>query len=165
MGNLFKVISNKMSKPGFHPDLLPQVQSCSRSPKAASALPCSLFESKDATLAHPTAEIMFFFIIPIRNSPLGPLETVICMKGWRSGEGIVPAPESRIFCPLELCTRQTGRTCQPKSGPASTISPGVQGLSLFHKLLQRTPLIKGRHGPPWTRSVSSPVAHSPTPVP
>lgn len=99
MGNLFKVISNKMSKPGFHPDLLPQVQSCSHSPKAASALLCSVFESKNATLAHPTAEIMFFFIIPIRNGPLGPLETVICMKGWRPGEGIVPAPKSRDVLP------------------------------------------------------------------
>ena len=63
-----------MSKLGFHPELLPQVEGHLQTPEAASATLCSFFESGDAILAHLTPEVMlFFFLMHTRNSPSGPL--------------------------------------------------------------------------------------------
>lgn len=59
---MFKVISNKMSKLGFHTDHLPpSSELVPRLLGAVSASLCSFFGLRDATLAHPTLEVSFSF--------------------------------------------------------------------------------------------------------
>lgn len=117
MGNLFKVISNKMSRPGFHPDLLTQVQSCSRTPGSCVSTSVLLLWVKRCyfSLPHSIHDVFLY------NAPQkGPIRsTVIYVRQWRSEEGIIPAPERKeyleghIIGSLGLCTGQTGRKCQP----------------------------------------------------
>lgn len=116
MGNLFKVKSNKMSRLGFHPDLLSASRAVPRPLGAASATLCSIFGSKDAMLAHPTLDIMFFFVMHIRTGPLE-VQYLCEVMGLRGGGSGGPGEEGYLdrhfFCPLGLCTGQMERGCQP----------------------------------------------------
>lgn len=67
---MFKVTSNKMSRLGFHPDLLSKSRAVPRPLGAASAPLLSVFGSRDAMLAHPP-QMCIFFVMHISNGPLG----------------------------------------------------------------------------------------------
>lgn len=66
---MFKVISNKMSNWDFTQTLSPEFRANSQIPGAASSSLCSFFGLRDASLAHSTLEMIFFFIVYIRNGP------------------------------------------------------------------------------------------------
>lgn len=126
MGNLFKVKSNKMSRLGFHPDLLSASRAVPRPLGAASATLCSIFGSKDAMLAHPTLDIMFFFVMHIRT---GPLEVQYLCEAMGLRGGLMAAWErtgvwTGISSALWDCARGRWRGDASLVVPASSTFPG-----------------------------------------
>lgn len=99
---MFKVISNKMSRPGFHPDLLPQVQRGSQTPGGCVSTSVLILGVKRCSQSSSHSRNVFLYV-HIRN---GPLEAQLSAWGDKGHKGITPAPgrkrclERHFFCPL-----------------------------------------------------------------
>lgn len=143
-----------MSRPGFHPDLLTQVQSCSRTPGSCVSTSVLILWVKRCyfSLSHSRNDVFLY------NAPQkGPIRsTVIYVRPWGSEEGIIPAPERKVYleggissAPWDCALDKLGGSASPFVSASFTV-PGYfpcpkrsdgQCLSPFHSLPQKIPLV------------------------
>lgn len=121
---MFKVISNKMSRPGFHPDLLPQVQRGSQTPGGCVSTSVLILGVKRCSQSSSHSRNVFLYV-HIRN---GPLEAQLSAWGGRESQGDYSSPREEevlgetLLLPPGMCTRQTEKECHPLVPASSTCS-------------------------------------------